>query len=546
MCIDDKDNHNHVSEHEENCDKNPSERIPRKGAQELDLEGQEDRRGEGVARDEAGGNATEQEGQSSNPEDARGVFKSCRLFVRNLPYTTIEDELHEHFSKVGTVSEVHLVVDKDTKRSKGIGYVLYSGSEFAARAIEEFDSSIFQGRLLHVMPDIQRPSKNDENNVSKDQDSKTLKQRREEDRKAAEASGDTRAWNSLVIVVENIAQIYGVSKSDLLDPEADDLAVRVALGETQVIAETKKALRNAGVNVESLEELANHRVDGLKRSNHVLLVKNLPYSSTESELVEMFGKFARLDKIILPPTKTLALVIFLECAEAETTFERLAYKGYRGTPLYLEWAPSNILSPSSTSKNNEMNSGIGENDAKRMILERNAERIPEVDIDPDRREKLELWRDTLEAREARSLFVKNLNFQTTYESLRKHLSEHIKDGRILSVKVKKHHLKNGKNVSMGFGFVEFDSMETATNICRNLQGTVLDGHALNLQLCHAKNVENRVLGCKTVSRSKDECGGDAYATMDVWSTKNDRLRNEVIREKVRVASIEDKMMENRL
>ena len=33
----------------------------------------------------------------------------------------------------------------------------------------------------------------------------------------------------------------------------------------------------------------------------------------------------------------------------------------------------------------------------------------------------------------------------------------------------KKHLKNGKNVSMGFGFVEFDSPETATNVCRDLQ-----------------------------------------------------------------------------
>ncbi|MED6175286.1 hypothetical protein PIB30_076976 [Stylosanthes scabra] len=40
---------------------------------------------------------------------------------------------------------------------------------------------------------------------------------------------------------------------------------------------------------------------------------------------------------------------------------------------------------------------------------------------------------------------------------------------------------------MGFGFIEFDSLETATNICKDLQGTVLDGHALILQLCHAKN-----------------------------------------------------------
>lgn len=33
----------------------------------------------------------------------------------------------------------------------------------------------------------------------------------------------------------------------------------------------------------------------------------------------------------------------------------------------------------------------------------------------------------------------------------------------------KKHLKNGKNVSMGFGFVEFDSTETATSVCSDLQ-----------------------------------------------------------------------------
>ncbi|KAL6531967.1 hypothetical protein OROGR_013937 [Orobanche gracilis] len=475
---DDKDNHSHASDHEENCDKNLSERTPSKCAQELDLEGQEDSCGEGVARDKAHVNATKQE--SLNPEDAKGVFESSRLFVRNLPYTTTEEELHQHFSSVGTVSEVHLVIDKDTKRSKGIVYIRYSSPEFAARAVEKLDNLTFQGRLLHVMPAIQRPSNKEENNVSKVQNSKTLKQRREEQRKAAEASGDTRAWNSLFMrsdtgsdVVENIARKYGVSKSDLLDPEADGLAVRIALGETQVITETKKALTIAGVNVESMEELAHGKVDGLKRSNHVLLVKNLPYGVTESELVKMFGKFGSLDKIILPPTKTLALVIFLEPAEAKAAFRGLAYKCYRDAPLYLEWAPFNILSQSSMSKSNEMNGGIGENDAKRLILEQNVERISDVDIDPDRAE-------------SRTLFVKNLNFQTTEESLRKHLNEHIKEGRILSVKVKKH-LKNGKNVSMGVGFVEFDSMETATNVCRDLQGTVLDGHALILQLCHAKN-----------------------------------------------------------
>nr|DAD24360.1 TPA_asm: hypothetical protein HUJ06_025824 [Nelumbo nucifera] len=274
------------------------------------------------------------------------------------------------------------------------------------------------------------------------------------------------------MVVENIARECGVSKSDLLDREADDLAVRIALGETHVITKTKKALENAGVNITALEELAARKAGNVRRSNHVLIVKNLPYGSSEGDLANMFAKFGSLDKIILPPTKTLALVVFLEAAEARAAFKGLAYKRYKDAPLYLEWAPENILSPSSTSETEQTNDIVGEKDVKRVLLEQRVEGISEVDIDPDRVE-------------SRSLFVKNLSFKTSDESLTKHFSENMKDGRILSIKVKKH-LKNGKNVSMGFGFIEFDSVETATNVCRDLQGTILDGHALILQLCHAK------------------------------------------------------------
>ncbi|RHN48157.1 putative nucleotide-binding alpha-beta plait domain-containing protein [Medicago truncatula] len=468
---DDKDKPSHTTEHEENRGNNPVERTPRSGAQELDLEDQENTVGKDVANDKSQVNATEEEGQLSNPEHKKGVSEPCRLFVLNLPYSTTEEELEEHFSQFGSVSQVHLLVHEVTKRSKGIAFIHFSVPEFAARALEESNNSIFQGRLLRVIP-----AKSNEEN--KDQGSKTHKQRREEERKAAEAKGDTRAWNSLFMrqdtITENVTRKHGVSKSDLLGPEADDVAANVALGETDVILETKNAFKKAGVNVESLEELAEGKVYGVKRSNHVLLAKNLPYGATENELAEMFGKFGSLDKIILPSTRTLALVIFLEPAEAKAAFGGLAYKKYRAAPLYLEWAPSDVLSPKSQSKNDEVNNGISEKDVKRVILEKDVEKISDVDIDPDRIE-------------ARSLFVKNLNFKTTDEGLREHFSKHMKEGRILSVKVKKH-LKKGKNVSMGFGFVEFDSAETATSVCNDLQGAVLDSYAHILQPCHVKNV----------------------------------------------------------
>jgi multiple RNA-binding domain-containing protein 1 len=54
----------------------------------------------------------------------------------------------------------------------------------------------------------------------------------------------------------------------------------------------------------------------------------------------------------------------------------------------LEWAPSDILTPKSTSINDEVNIGIGEKDVKRVILEKDVERISDADIDPDR---IEVW-----------------------------------------------------------------------------------------------------------------------------------------------------------
>ncbi|CAA2934590.1 multiple RNA-binding domain-containing 1 isoform X1 [Olea europaea subsp. europaea] len=428
---------------------------------------------------------------SSTKYEKEQIRETGRLYIRNLPYTAIEEELEEHFRNFGDISEVHIVVDKDTKRSKGTAFVLYALPESAARALEELNRSIFQGRILDIMPAKEKNSSDrQENNNFTQQSSKTLKQKRNEERKASEASGNTRGWNSLFMridtVVENIARKFGVSKSELLDREADDLAVRTALGETQVIAETKKALSKAGINVSSLEEFASGKTDGLKRSNHVILVKNLPYGSSESDLADMFGKFGRLDKVILPPTKTLALVIFVEAAEARASFEGCRYKRYKDAPLFLEWAPDNILSSTPTSMCDSSDNVIeGEHDSKRVLPEQQPEDITDMDVDPDRIK-------------SRSVYVKNLNFKTSDENLKRHFAEHLKEGRILSVRVMKH-LKNGKNFSEGFGFIEFDSVDTAVNVCRDLQETVLDGHKLKLQLCHAKKDEHHH---KKVDRDK--------------------------------------------
>lgn len=80
----------------------------------------------------------------------------------------------------------------------------------------------------------------------------------------------------------------------------------------QVVAATKQELAEAGVKVAALEQAARSSghaaTDSLKRSNTVLLVKNLPSDATEDALDELFSKHGLVVRVLLPRTKALAIV----------------------------------------------------------------------------------------------------------------------------------------------------------------------------------------------------------------------------------------------
>ena len=84
-------------------------------------------------------------------EEEEPTADSGRLFIRNLAYTCTENEIKELFEKHGPIAEVHLPIDKTTKRITGIGFVTYVIPEHAVTALNELDGMVFQGRLLHVL-----------------------------------------------------------------------------------------------------------------------------------------------------------------------------------------------------------------------------------------------------------------------------------------------------------------------------------------------------------------------------------------------------------
>ena len=435
--------------------------------------------------------------------DMESLQETGRVFLRNLPYTCTEEEIFDHMqSRVGKLTAVHVLVDKSTKQSKGLAYATFALPEDGVKCIDVLDGAIFQGRILHVLPAKRAPTNaekntlggvgritliNDDNGEDNDDENdpnnNSYKKQKEHARKADAA--DKKAWNALFMrqdtVLSAVAAMYGVDKGDLLSTETEDVAVRVALGEAQVIANTKKELGDVGVNVHALESAAASRENvKIARSQHSILIKNLPYESEESDLREMCEKFGTLSQMVLPSTRTIAIAEFLESNEARRAFQGLAYKRYRHVPLYVEWAPKDIFK---TSKKNELGDDDDDDDDDRTTKFNKETSSKDDDVEEDPEEK------------SKVLFVKNIDFSTTDESFLQFFENLCKraggkNRRLVSAKIarKPNSDKSKSLLSKGFGFVEFESHETAS-ICSKLVSTgvgKLDGKVLSIELSRQK------------------------------------------------------------
>jgi cold-inducible RNA-binding protein len=78
-----------------------------------------------------------------------------RLFVGNLSYQTMENDLQDYFLQAGVVTSVNLMLDKVTGKSRGFAFIEFATPEEANKAVEQFHNKEFQGRALTV--NVARP-----------------------------------------------------------------------------------------------------------------------------------------------------------------------------------------------------------------------------------------------------------------------------------------------------------------------------------------------------------------------------------------------------
>jgi cold-inducible RNA-binding protein len=80
----------------------------------------------------------------------KSIAMEAKLYVGNLPYTTVDADLQTLFSQAGTVKSAQVIRDRASGRSKGFGFVEMSSTDEAQSAITMFHGKDFSGRPLTV------------------------------------------------------------------------------------------------------------------------------------------------------------------------------------------------------------------------------------------------------------------------------------------------------------------------------------------------------------------------------------------------------------
>jgi RNA recognition motif-containing protein len=73
-----------------------------------------------------------------------------KIYVGNLPFTTTDADLRQLFASHGEVSSASVVMDRESGRSRGFGFVEMATPEAAEEAITKYNGRDYEGRRLQV------------------------------------------------------------------------------------------------------------------------------------------------------------------------------------------------------------------------------------------------------------------------------------------------------------------------------------------------------------------------------------------------------------
>ncbi len=79
------------------------------------------------------------------------------IYVGNLPYSVTDNELQDLFAQYGQVSSARVIMDRDTGRAKGFGFVEMQDNAEANKAIDALNGTDMNGRAIRVNESQPKP-----------------------------------------------------------------------------------------------------------------------------------------------------------------------------------------------------------------------------------------------------------------------------------------------------------------------------------------------------------------------------------------------------
>lgn len=78
------------------------------------------------------------------------------MYVGNLSYRVREEDLRRVMEDYGTVESVKLIIDRETRKSKGFGFVEMPNEEEAKKAMSELNGAEYEGRAMVIKEALPR------------------------------------------------------------------------------------------------------------------------------------------------------------------------------------------------------------------------------------------------------------------------------------------------------------------------------------------------------------------------------------------------------
>lgn len=82
---------------------------------------------------------------------------SSRLYVGNLSYDVTTDGLRSQFAECGEVTDLHVMMDRETGRARGFAFVTMKSEADASNAISQLNGAMYEGRPMRVNVAEERP-----------------------------------------------------------------------------------------------------------------------------------------------------------------------------------------------------------------------------------------------------------------------------------------------------------------------------------------------------------------------------------------------------